>query len=381
MAEGTSPVTCHISFDDLSFLDECYVNRSGLKTPEERKLELVNGRFGKALYLGAAPLVYEGDNLSGIDLDLVTAVIYNVAMAQKKGTGYDEPFIWGAGKLHPAYGGIAFWVKGPLRADMLFNQSASSFGRLEKELLEIRLNEDGSVSAYVEDTRYVRHSVRTQPVWQDDTWMHIVFLWDRSSGLSIWIDGREEASSMETDAWWDNQRPSLFHFPMAKAAYDECYLCDRPLTERESERLYRSKLPPESQPDAISFDNAAVNRLKKAFSADISSLPVMEPSEGDALVFRQITPERIHDEGVSGWWLSDGRFECAWPHEYSIFTIVPGDADFHAEKADILPPLSADVNYVTFEGNLDGVSVLKGDRTGAFEQKPVITVPDGDGFF
>ena len=44
-ALGTSPVTCHISFDDLSFLDECYVQRSGLKTPEERKLELVNGRL------------------------------------------------------------------------------------------------------------------------------------------------------------------------------------------------------------------------------------------------------------------------------------------------------------------------------------------------
>ena len=85
-AEGHSPVCCHISFDNLKFLEDCYVHRSGLKTPQERKLELVNGRFGNALYLGAVPLLYDDDNLSGIDLDLVTAVIYNVAMAQLKGT-------------------------------------------------------------------------------------------------------------------------------------------------------------------------------------------------------------------------------------------------------------------------------------------------------
>ncbi len=165
-AGENSPVSYHLSFDDMGFLDECYVALSGLKTPEERKLELVGGRFGKALFLGAVPLIMDENNMSGIDLDLVTAVIYNVAMAGRKGTGYDEPFIWGAGKLHPAFGGVAFWVRGPLRPGQLFNQSASSFGRLEKELIEIRLEDDGSICAYVEDARYVQHTVRTKPVWK-----------------------------------------------------------------------------------------------------------------------------------------------------------------------------------------------------------------------
>ncbi|MFC1509048.1 LamG-like jellyroll fold domain-containing protein [Candidatus Omnitrophota bacterium] len=380
-AETNNPVSYHISFDDLSVLDECYVARSGLKTPEERKLEIVPGKFGSALYLGAVPLVYEGDNLSGLDLDLVTAVIYNVAMAQLKGTGYDEPFIWGAGKLHPAYGGLAFWVKGPLRADMLFNQSASSFGRLEKELLQVRLEEDGSISAYIEDTRYVQHTIRTDPIWKENVWMHIALMWDCSSGLSIWVNGKEEASSIGADAWWDNQRPSLFHFPMSQASYDECYLFDRPLTPKEIETLYRNNIPPEKGTQAAPFDEEAVDRLKKAFFIDSSTLPRCTPSDGGALVFREITPERIDDEGVSGWWLSDGRYECAWPHEYSLFTIVPGDADFHAEKADILPPAGADVNYITFEGNLDYVIVLKGSRNGRFDTTPIITVPQSDGYF
>jgi len=380
-ADAGNPVSCHLSFDDLSFLDECYVARSKLKTPEERKLEIIDGRFGGALYLGAVPLIVNENNMSGIDLDLVTAFIYNVAMAQRKGTGYDEPFIWGAGKLHPGYGGVAFWVKGPLRPEMLFNQSASSFGRLEKELLQVRLHGDGSISAYVEDARYVQHTIRTGPVWKPDTWMHIVFLWDRSSGLSLWVNGKEEASSTGTDSWWDNQRPGLFHFPMSKAAYDEFYIFDRPLSKGEILDLYSKNEPPKETTARVDFDREAVKRLKEAFCPDTSSLPVLRPSGGSALVFRQITPERIHDEGISGWWLSDGRYECAWPHEYAIFTIILGDADFHAEKADILPPRGADVNYLTFEGNLDGVEVLKGNREGAFGREPVVVVPDNGGFF
>lgn len=376
-----SPVSYHLSFDDMGFLDECYVARSGLKTPEERKLELVGGRFGKALFLGAVPLIMDDDNMSGIDLDLVTAVIYNVAMAGRKGTGYDEPFIWGAGKLHPAYGSVAFWVRGPLRPGQLFNQSASSFGRLEKELIEIRLEDDGSICAYVEDARYVQHTVRTNPVWKDNAWIHITFLWDCSSGVSLWVNGKEEATSMGTGSWWENQRPSLFHFPMAGAAYDEFYIFNRPVTPQEIKELYGKNSPPQKSTGSARFDNAAIGRLKKAFCAVPSSLPVLEPSNGAALVFREITPERIHDEGVSGWWLSDGRYECAWPHEYGMFTIIPGDSDYHAEKADILPPLWADVNYMTFEGNLDGVTVLKGSRNGEFDTEPVITVPENDGFF
>jgi len=379
-AAGRTPVAYHLSFDDFSFLEDCYVARSGLKTPGERKLQTVEGRFGGALYLGAVPLIVNENNMSGIDLDLVTAVIYNVAMAGRKGTGYDEPFIWGAGKLHPAYGALSFWVKGPLREGMLFNQSASSFGRLEKELIEVRLGEDGSLSASVEDARYVRHTVKTKPLWRADEWMHVVFMWDRSSGLSLWVDGKEEASTMGTDSWWENQRPGLFHLPMAQAAYDEFYLFRRPLAPGEIEALYRGNEPP-SRSAGSTYDAPSAERLKRAFIADISTLPAVVPSDGSALVFTHVTPERVHDEGVAGWWLADGRYECAWPHEYGMFTIIPGDADYHADHADILPPDGAAVNYLTVEGNLDGVEVYAGDGAGEFSMTPSVRVPETTSFF
>ncbi|MHB9028055.1 MAG: LamG-like jellyroll fold domain-containing protein [Candidatus Latescibacterota bacterium] len=384
-AEEGNPVQFQLPFDDLSFASEDWIQQTGLKTIEERKWELVPGKFGQALYVGAVPLKYDIDNMSGLDLDMVTAVIFNVAYSRMKGVGYDEPFLWGAGKLHPASGSIAFWAKGawmPENPNMLFEQTTTSWGRKEKELLQVRLLEDGSLIAYVEDARYVQHAIQTpKGIWKADGWNHVVFNWERSSGLELWVNGTKAASSAGTDSWWENQRPGLFHLPLCKGSYDEFYIFNRPVSEREIADLFRDNRPPSGEDPADAFDAAAVKRLKTAYAPDAGALPALVPSAGKTLVFREITPQRIHDEGIQGWWIADGRYELAWPHEYSVFTIIPGDVDFHAEKADVLPPRGAEVNYVTFEGNLDGVVLLKGDRSGKFSPAPALSVPKTKGFF
>jgi len=386
LANETVPVSFRLPFENLDFLGEDWVERTGLKTVEDRKWELVEGKFGKALYLGAVPLKYDNDNMSGLDLDMVTAVVFNVAYAGSKGRGYDEPFIWGAGKLHPGCGAVAFWTKGSSKPEdedartILFEQTTASWGRKERQLIEIELHRDRTITAYVEDARYVQHAVATDKVWKDDSWNHIVFMWNKVSGISLWINGREVAAT-DNDAWWENQRPGLFHFPMAQAAYDEFYIFSRTLTKKEIADLYKKNIPPESGFAVTSASMETPDNLKNAYITDTSSLPAVRPSEGGALVFHDITPVRIHDEGIQGWWIADGRYELAWPHEYSIFTIIPGDVDFHAEKADILPPKASTINYITFEGNLDGVSVYKGDREGGFGSSPVVNVPVTDAFF
>jgi hypothetical protein len=386
-AAEKNPVSYYLSFDNLDFLGEDWIYQTGLKTIEERKWELVEGRFGKGLYLGAVPLEYERDDMSGVNLDLVTAIIGHVGERGVKGTGYDQPFIWGAGKLHPGCGAVAFWVKGssqpqtPNARMVLFEQTTITWGRKERNLIQVELLRDGTITAYVEDARYVQHTIRTEKLWQENNWNHIVFMWDRSSGLSLWVNSSEAASSMGSDTWWENQRPGLFHLPMAKAAYDEFYTFNRILTDKEIETLFNSNKPPKHSPQHSTHSSQSLERLKNSFTTDTSSLPIAEPSTGRTLIFKEITPERIHDEGIQGWWIADGRYEMAWPHEYSTFTIIPGDADFHAEKADILPPKAEKVNYITFEGNLDGVKVLKGDRNGNFEPAAVVMVPQTDGFF
>jgi len=206
-------------------------------------------------------------------------------------------------------------------------------------------------------------------------------MWDRGSGVSLWVNGEESASTMGADAWWENQRPGLFHLPMARAAYDEFHIFHRTLTKEEIAGLYTNNTLPANAPAVSGPSRENASRLRNAFTSGISSLPVLKPSAGSALLFHEITPERIHDEGVQGWWISDGRYELAWPHEYSIFTIIPGDVDFHAEKADLLPPKGSLVNYMTFEGNLDGVAVYKSTGNGVFSDSPVLRVPKTEGFF
>ena len=383
---AASPETYHLPFENFEFKSDDWVDQSGFKSIEDRKWEIVDGKFGKALYLGAVPLKYDNDNMSGLDLDMVTAVIFNVGYAGSKGRGYDEPFIWGAGKLHPGSGAVAFWVKGDSTPEdkdtrtILFEQTTTSWGRKERQLIEIELFRNGTINAYVEDARYVQHNAVTKKVWKNKKWNHVLLNWDKAEGISLWINGKKAASSEGSDSWWDNQRPGLFHLPMAQSTYDEFYIFDRPLNEREIKNLYRSNdVPDTNSPAPLSPESA--ERLKKAFTPTVSSLPAARPSAGNALVFKEIIPERIHDEGIQGWWISDGRYELAWPHEYSLFTVIPGDVDFHAEKADILPPKTADVNYMTFEGNLDGVTVIKGDREGRFDTSPALTVPQTESFF
>lgn len=387
LAGAVYPECYHISFDDLGFLSEDWVQKTGLKTVEDRKWELVDAKYGKGLYLGAVPLVFDDDNLSGLDLDLVTAIIFNVGVRQTKGAGYDEPFIWGTGKIHPASGAVAFWVKGSSQPEdqdvrtVLFELTTTTWGRKERELIEIELLRDGTISAYLEDARYVQHTIKTGKVWQENSWNHVVFNWDRSSGLSLWVNGREAATNMGTTAWWENQRPGLFHFGMSQAAYDEFYCFDSALDASEIKDLYMKNKTPEAEKDDVATDGKQAALLQQAFCTDTSQLPVIKPYADKALIFKEITPDRIHDDGIQGWYVSDGRYEMAWPHEYSMFTIIPGDEDFKAERVDILPPVSSRVNYITFEGNLDGIKVFRGDRDGHFEDSPAVTVPETDGFF
>ncbi len=147
------------------FLSDDWIEQTGLKNIEERKWEVVPGRFGSGLYLGAVPLEYDNDNMSGLDLDIVTAIIFNVGFQGLKGRGYDEPFIWGTGRLHPGYGAIAFWVKGssspenPTARTILFEQTTTTWGRLERQLIEVELLRDGTITAYVEDSQTVQKEV------------------------------------------------------------------------------------------------------------------------------------------------------------------------------------------------------------------------------
>lgn len=73
-------------------------------------MTLEEGRFGKGIMMNLMPKVTEGDDMTGTDLDMVTAVVYNTRSYRKRYVIHNDPFMWGAGKLNPKSGSVAFWV-------------------------------------------------------------------------------------------------------------------------------------------------------------------------------------------------------------------------------------------------------------------------------
>ena len=101
--------TWHLSFDDFGFLKDDFVARAELKTIEQRGITLEEGRFGKGLRMNLVPKKVEIDNMSGIDLDMVTASVFNTR-SRSDWNMYCEPFFCGRGpsEHHPA----ARWPSG-----------------------------------------------------------------------------------------------------------------------------------------------------------------------------------------------------------------------------------------------------------------------------
>jgi hypothetical protein len=385
LAAPVDPVNYHFSFEDMKFLDGDFVARSGLKTASDRGLMLAEGRFGKGITTTVEPSQLDIDNMSGVDLDLITAVIFNTLYMRDSTVGYNEPILWGTGKVNPSSGALAFWVKGKLREGALFEQTACAWGRKERDLISLNVRADGSLSASLSDARYRKHEIVSTFAPGDSGWYHIALNWDRAEGLELFVNGKSVASSWGSDSWWETALPGLLHFPMPKVTYDEAYFFGRPLNAAEIAALIKTNTPPAPAASIPERPAASRDRLARAMGVSTRSLiPVLTPwSGGKTLVFRAVEPEYLGDGAIRNDFCHDGRYELALPHPIGIFTIIPGDEDFTAEKLDLDPPAGIPFNYVTVEGNLTGAEmytdcVRSGD---SFTGKTLVAASDSVAFF
>jgi hypothetical protein len=371
-------VTFHLSFENTDFLAEEIIAQSGKKTLDERKIDFPEGRFGKGIRMNSIPMTPDQDNMSGIDLDMITSLIFNTRPHTDK--GFNEPFFWGSGRCNPRLGAVAFWAKGnPPFPWPLFEQTSNAFGRLERDLIGIELDGQRRISAYVRDARYVYHELKTDAIWDTARWNQVVLNWDWTNGLELWLNGQKIASSWGKDSWFETMHPGLFHLPTAGIVYDELYLMDRPLSPGEIRMLMNVNRAPGDEVPAFRRSKEEMARAALSSGADYhGDFPLITP--GDALLITEVWPVRAADGHIPGWFVIDGRNELAWPHEYAFFTIIPGDGDFHAQKVDIETPAESQVNYVVLSGNLAEVKVQTG--SGSMENaEDVFSVPQGERFF
>jgi hypothetical protein len=383
-AAPTSPVNYHISFEDMKFLENDFVARSGIKSIQERGIAPAEGKFGTGLIMNLIPTQADVDNLSGIDLDLITAVMFNTTIMRDSMVGYNEPILWGTGKINPSSGSLAFWVKGKLSEGVLFEQTACAWGRKERFLIGITYDAAGSMSAYLMDARYVKHTITSTQQWDSGEFNHVALNWNRSQGLELFINGKSAASSWGKDAWWETALPGLLRFPMPQVVYDEMYFFNRPLSVQEIAGLMKSNTAP-SAPSSPERSTEERDRLAKALGISVKSMiPLIEPMGADkVLSFREVSPVFMGDGHIPARFCQDGRYELAWPHPIGVFTIIPGDEDFTAEKLDVDPPPGIPFNYVTVEGNLTDLPVYTNctRNQDQFSGDTLIGIPKDSGFF
>jgi hypothetical protein len=376
-----SPKLYHTSFETLDFLEDDILEHADWRSAESRKMALIDGRFGKALNLGNVPEPYDLGNASSLGMNMYSLLI---RMRTYRGPNWSGPFIWSGDKINPSSGSVSFWIHGKLTPQWkLFYQTTSSFGRVERDLIVVRLDRESRLSGYLVDARYDRHEIVSDRAVEGDGWKHIVLTWDMASGLALFLNGERVASSVGDDAWWMNLAPGILHLPSGGCTYDELFIFDRPLTEHEVNDLYSSNQPPQNAASLTDSDTDQRARIaeKAGISTDLN-LPVAVPShDGSTVLFEDLWNDKASDGHVPGWWVNDGRYVLAWPHPYAFWTITIGDMDFHAEKVDIGIPSGKTVNYITVEGNLEGVKVHAIEDDRGIDTKTLLEVPADHGFF
>ena len=250
-AYAESPVSYHASFEDYGFLGDDILEHAGWKTIEERQFTLAKGRFGKALHLGAVPVPFDLQNASALGMNMYSTLLRRRLV--KDSPNWVGPFIWSGDKINPAAGSVSFWIHGELTPEWkLFYQTTSSFGRVERDLIVVRLDHESRLSGYVVDARYDCHEIKSERPVSDDGWKHVVFTWDMTAGMAMYLNGELVASNRGEDAWWMALCPGIMHLPSGGCTYDELYLFDRPLSDSEVTRLYTSNTVPESTGRGIS---------------------------------------------------------------------------------------------------------------------------------
>lgn len=360
----SSGETLHLSYettqdiliDFLSGAKKYRMAQTGqiLQNPlDVRKLELAEGRFGKALHIKDGWSVSKGtSNESGLDCDLIVATIW--------GEWHTKPHYWGAGRFHGERGTVAFWVKtSALNPGIVFMQGSISWGRMERDLFRVDVDSNGVLSASIRDIFYKYHKIESKkPVWKNGEWQHIAVVYNQAYGLKMYHNAELIASNWGEDAWWQTTLPGLFSPFLPESFYDEICFFERPLESEEINSLYIKNSIPGKPVQKIKLDAGAQERLLGTYAdLDKMDLPALNTNR-QRLIMKQTQIADCHDEKIPAWWVLDGRYELAWPHPYLLFTFILGDADFHGNLVDIDFEKGETANYAAFEGVLDGIEVF-----------------------
>ncbi|MCC6419331.1 MAG: hypothetical protein IT429_13940 [Gemmataceae bacterium] len=220
------------------------------------------------------------------------------------------------------------------------------------------------------------HDPAALPAFKAETWHHVALVWDQGRGAKFFLDGKLLGSTWDRQAWWERPTPHAIHLSYPGAAYDELCVHDRPLTDAEIGALARANRW--QVPDApAGWDAAARDRLVRSLGAvGLDRLPRVELAverAGSPVVIRQARVRQILDDRIPAWKVVDGRLNLFWP-EWRAPTL--GDVDYSGSELRVAFEPGQELTHLILRG-LAGGCVVHGERGGYVSRAPVVRVPAG----
>jgi len=255
---------------------------------KDQNLAYTNGRFGRCV-TGNLCLVYDPMRNFTPDRGAVSFWFRPV-----------DGDLWTLFQVHarePGVGPNSRRQKDLYRATFLFGASPMLRGGFYRALIRPALDP-------IDHTFTLDHLDR-------EAWHHVVWTWDHTQGMRLFVDGEKAVDNWGTAAWVQMMTPGIIKL-MSMQACDELLLFERPLTEEEALALYRGTLPEPREPADDAIPDDARMYVAHGYGLDVGAdYPILEP---EALV--TIVPLRPADarDGLQPMWLPlDGNRVSCWP--------------------------------------------------------------------
>ena len=170
---------------------------------------------------------------------------------------------------------------------------------------------DGLYRALIRPTLDPIDRTFTLPDLARDTWHHLVWTWDHTQGMRLFVDGDKKVDDWGTAAWVQMMTPGVIKLKSMQAC-DELLLFDRPLSEEEALGLYRGDLPGPRDPVSVAVPRDLEMHVAHAYGLDSGSdYPILEPENPVAII--PLHPSDSRDGRVPMWFPLDGNRVSCWP--------------------------------------------------------------------
>jgi len=144
-----------------------------------------------------------------------------------------------------------------------------------------------------------------------NAWHHLVWTWDHTQGMRLFVDGDERVDNWGTASWVQMMTPKIVKLKSMQAC-DELLLFDRALTEAEALGLYRGELPEPRELAPVAIPRALEMHIAHGYGLDDGGgYPVIEPES--PVTISTLHPQDARDGLQPMWFPQDGNRVSCWP--------------------------------------------------------------------